>query len=184
MDFNWDDPDDDLNIPAAGPSFVERARNAPDDDDDDIRLWGGGADAPAIIPQDTAEETSLQKLIRYWMNERHAPDILPAQEMLLGRLLDHIRKQVRFLSTDGCYRVLITCSLCSQTTCNYCGQTQTRLKMSTFGLCWYRRRSNASSLSFGRICGRVCTRYVTQLCTVLFWVHVEALCRLRSTRSI
>ncbi|KAI0804574.1 GINS complex Sld5 component [Irpex lacteus] len=103
MDFNWDDPEDDLNIPAAGPSFVERARNAPDDDDDDIRLWGGGADAPAIIPQDTAEETSLQKLIRYWMNERHAPDILPAQEMLLGRLLDHIRKQsgdVQLLRAD------------------------------------------------------------------------------------
>ncbi|THV03908.1 GINS complex, Sld5 component [Dendrothele bispora CBS 962.96] len=39
------------------------------------------------------EETPLQKLMRHWMNERHAPDILPAQEELLASLLDHIRRQ-------------------------------------------------------------------------------------------
>ncbi|KAI0350303.1 GINS complex Sld5 component [Trametes cingulata] len=48
---------------------------------------------PAVLPQELAEETPFQQLIRHWMNERHAPDILPGQEMLLGRLLDHIRKQ-------------------------------------------------------------------------------------------
>ncbi|KAI0085250.1 GINS complex Sld5 component [Irpex rosettiformis] len=102
MDFDWDDPNGGLDEPIAGPSFIERARNAPDDDDD-LRLWGGGPDAPNIIPQEVAEETSLQKLTRYWMNERHAPDILPAQETLLGRLLDHIRKQsddVQLLRAD------------------------------------------------------------------------------------
>jgi hypothetical protein len=41
-----------------------------------------------------AEETAFQQLIRHWMNERHAPDILYAQERLLARLLDHIKKQV------------------------------------------------------------------------------------------
>ncbi|KAF5369373.1 hypothetical protein D9758_002788 [Tetrapyrgos nigripes] len=40
-----------------------------------------------------AEETPLQKLMRHWINERHAPDILPAQEELLASLLDHIRRQ-------------------------------------------------------------------------------------------
>ncbi|KAJ7086486.1 hypothetical protein B0H15DRAFT_844927 [Mycena belliarum] len=39
------------------------------------------------------EETPLEKLTRHWMNERHAPDILPAQDRLLSSLLDHIRRQ-------------------------------------------------------------------------------------------
>ncbi|KAI0739431.1 GINS complex Sld5 component [Daedaleopsis nitida] len=84
--------DDDLDPPMAGPSFIDRARSAPDDDDfpiaDDFR-----AGRPAALPQEVAEETPFQQLIRHWMNERHAPDILPGQEMLLGRLLDHITKQ-------------------------------------------------------------------------------------------
>lgn len=90
MDSGWGDFDDNFDGPAAGPSFLDRVANAPDDD-----FWGNARVAPAIVPQDVTEETALQKLIRYWMNERHAPDILPGQEMLLGRLLDHIRKQVR-----------------------------------------------------------------------------------------
>ncbi|KAJ7048543.1 hypothetical protein C8F01DRAFT_1190004 [Mycena amicta] len=40
-----------------------------------------------------AHETPLQQLTRHWMNERHAPDILPAQDVLLGSILDHIRRQ-------------------------------------------------------------------------------------------
>ena len=56
-------------------------------------------------PQDhsNVEETTLQQLIRHWMNERHAPDILTTQEDLLANLLDHIRKQVdtiQLLRTD------------------------------------------------------------------------------------
>lgn len=77
--------------PIAGPSFFDRVRDAADDEDfpiaDDFH--------PPIVGQDQAEETTFQQLIRHWMNERHAPDILPGQEMLLGRLLDHVRKQVR-----------------------------------------------------------------------------------------
>ncbi|EIW52785.1 GINS complex Sld5 component [Trametes versicolor FP-101664 SS1] len=73
----------------AGPSFIDRAHVAPDDDDFPIREGG----RPGILPQDLAEETPFQQLIRHWMNERHAPDILPGQEALLSRLLDHIRKQ-------------------------------------------------------------------------------------------
>lgn len=71
---------------------VERVRNAPQDDDGDaiIRDEFG----PAILGQDEAEETSFQQFIRLWMNERHAPDILPVREDLLARLLDHARKQV------------------------------------------------------------------------------------------
>lgn len=84
----------------AGPSnFVQRALSTPADPadpdadilDDIIGELGGKS---AIIDQDIAEETPFQELIRHWMNERHAPEILPAQETLLGRLLDHIRKQV------------------------------------------------------------------------------------------
>jgi GINS complex subunit 4 len=36
--------------------------------------------------------------MRHWTNERHSPDILPAQEDLLGNLLDHLRRQVGLFS--------------------------------------------------------------------------------------
>ncbi len=36
----------------------------------------------------------LEQLVRHWINERHAPDILPAQENLLSSILDHLRRQV------------------------------------------------------------------------------------------
>ena len=45
-----------------------------------------------------SDETPLEQLIRHWMNERNAPDILPAQEFLLTRLLDHLRRQVRIFT--------------------------------------------------------------------------------------
>ncbi|KAF9802961.1 hypothetical protein IEO21_09779 [Rhodonia placenta] len=69
----------DLDAPYAGPSFVDRAR------------------------YEVAEETPFQQLIRHWMNERHSPDILTGQEILLGRILDHVRKQsddVQLLRAD------------------------------------------------------------------------------------
>lgn len=83
---------DDLRETADDDTVIDRARNAPQDDDGDaiIRDEFG----PAILGQDEAEETSFQQFIRHWMNERHAPDILPARETLLARLLDHARKQV------------------------------------------------------------------------------------------
>ncbi|KAJ7090563.1 hypothetical protein C8R43DRAFT_908391 [Mycena crocata] len=43
--------------------------------------------------QPLPDETPLEQLTRHWMNERHAPDILPAQDVLLSSLLDHIRRQ-------------------------------------------------------------------------------------------
>ncbi|EPQ53238.1 GINS complex, Sld5 component [Gloeophyllum trabeum ATCC 11539] len=58
---------------------------------------------PVQFELQAGEETKLQELTRHWMNERHAPDILPAQSVLLGRLLDHIRKQndtVQLLRAD------------------------------------------------------------------------------------
>ncbi|KAJ3833300.1 GINS complex Sld5 component [Lentinula raphanica] len=48
--------------------------------------------APDIyIPED--EESLVSQLTKHWLNERHAPDILPAQEELLASLLDYIRRQ-------------------------------------------------------------------------------------------
>ncbi|KIK80575.1 hypothetical protein PAXRUDRAFT_158300 [Paxillus rubicundulus Ve08.2h10] len=58
--------------------------------------------APPLFQEDE-QETPLQQLIRYWTNERHAPDILPTEEDLLSRLLDHIRSQsetVQLLRSD------------------------------------------------------------------------------------
>lgn len=52
----------------------------------------GGID---IVPEEEYQGTPLEQLTRHWMNERHAPDILAAQEDLLTNLLDHLRRQVR-----------------------------------------------------------------------------------------
>lgn len=68
-------------------AFQNRLRNASRDDDD--------VPIPAALPLfEEDEETPLQRLIRHWMNERHAPDILPVAENVLAGLLDHIRRQV------------------------------------------------------------------------------------------
>jgi hypothetical protein len=66
-------------------SFVSLARNAPP----------SPPPALSFLDQDDQEEIPLQKLIRHWINERHAPDIMPIHAELLGTVLDHIRKQVR-----------------------------------------------------------------------------------------
>ncbi|KAK7681800.1 hypothetical protein QCA50_015147 [Cerrena zonata] len=102
MSFDWDAEEDDF---FAGPSV--RSRQAVDEDfpipDDFADPVPGFGDPIGLIPQDTAEETNFQQLIRHWMNERHSPDILPGQEVLLGNLLDHIRKQtddVQLLRAD------------------------------------------------------------------------------------
>ncbi|KAF9650995.1 GINS complex, Sld5 component [Thelephora ganbajun] len=57
----------------------------------------------AFTDLDDTQELPLQRLIRHWMNERHAPDILPIQAELLAGILDHIHKQsstVNLLRTD------------------------------------------------------------------------------------
>jgi len=46
-----------------------------------------------LLPEEEPKGTPLEQLTRHWMNERHAPDILPAQENLLASLLDHLRRQ-------------------------------------------------------------------------------------------
>ncbi|KAI0727657.1 GINS complex Sld5 component [Fomitopsis betulina] len=99
---------DDLNLvpngPRAGPSFVDRARHAPDDEDYPVADDFGRPDPNLLGPlAQEEEETPSQQLIRHWMNERQAPEILPGQEMLLGRILDHVRKQsddVQLLRAD------------------------------------------------------------------------------------
>jgi GINS complex subunit 4 len=90
--FDGDDDYLQWEPPQPGPSFIERARQAAPDDDDLNLIFGNENDL--IVPQAERTESPLQQLIRHWMNERHAPDILPVQEVLLSRLLDHIRKQV------------------------------------------------------------------------------------------
>ncbi|KAJ7736782.1 hypothetical protein DFH07DRAFT_893160, partial [Mycena maculata] len=72
---------------ASGPSAPGRAPTAPtallDDDDEPM----------PPVDEPLPDETPLEQLTRHWMNERHAPDILPAQDFLLSSLLDHIRRQ-------------------------------------------------------------------------------------------
>ncbi|THH14749.1 hypothetical protein EW146_g5628 [Bondarzewia mesenterica] len=77
--------------PMAVPSFIQRALHAPDDDDLDLAIAPRNRDLDLFTTAE--EETELQQLIRHWMNERHAPDILPGQEVVLSKMLDHIRRQ-------------------------------------------------------------------------------------------
>ncbi|KAF8433919.1 hypothetical protein L210DRAFT_3613993 [Boletus edulis BED1] len=93
------DDDDDFftNLDSGNDHFQNRLRNAPHDDDD--------VPMPAALPlfEEGEGETPLQQLIRHWMNERHAPDVLPFAEDVLSGLLDHIRRQsetVQLLRSD------------------------------------------------------------------------------------
>ncbi|KAJ7119513.1 hypothetical protein C8R44DRAFT_831892 [Mycena epipterygia] len=74
---------------ASGPSLPRRAQSALLEKDDELM-----PDIRAVEPEEPLpDETPLEQLTRHWMNERHAPDILPAQDVLLSSLLDHIRRQ-------------------------------------------------------------------------------------------
>jgi len=64
--------------------YEQQARPPPRDEDSDTN--------PFLLQ--TTPETPLEQLTRHWLNERHAPDILPAQEELLSGILDHLRRQV------------------------------------------------------------------------------------------
>ena len=83
LDTDWDmDPS-----PLNQADFVNRARN--------FSPSPPPRDVPVSTDLDDAQELPLQKLIRHWMNERHASDILPIQAELLASILDHVHKQVR-----------------------------------------------------------------------------------------
>lgn len=47
-----------------------------------------------IVPHETRD---LQELTRAWITERSAPEILPWPEVLMGRILERIRRQVCWL---------------------------------------------------------------------------------------
>ena len=84
------DDDEDFFTRLGGPdnnTFQSRLWNAPGDGDDDPMA------APPPLEEDERER-SLQQVIQHWMNERHAPDVLPIPEDVLSELLDHIRRQV------------------------------------------------------------------------------------------
>jgi hypothetical protein len=149
------------------------------DDDEDFPMAGAPARPAAAAPGPIAldfgapPETLFQQLVRHWLNERHAPDILPVQAEVLGALLDHIRRQVRrfyfsipvrdsplmslfpFHFGAGCFRRRIRSRRCVG--------TLTRQRQNTCGSCSYRPKSSASSLPCALISVRDCTRHLLQL---------------------
>ncbi|TFK21703.1 GINS complex, Sld5 component [Coprinopsis marcescibilis] len=81
-----------------GPANPPRQAGFNLDEDIDVAMQPAGAVAPPrrlVENTEEVEQTPLQTMIRHWMNERHSPDILPAQEALLAGLLDHLRSQTR-----------------------------------------------------------------------------------------
>jgi hypothetical protein len=71
--------DDDGDATMAGPSSKSISSTLRGDEDQE--------------EEELEPETKLEQLMRHWMNERHAPDLLPRQEILLSSLLDHIHRQ-------------------------------------------------------------------------------------------
>ena len=148
------------------------------DDDEDFPMAGAGALTRAAgavpVPDPIAldfgapPETLFQQLVRHWLNERHAPDILPVQAEVLSALLDHIRRQVGAapisLSLASLFSLIFYLGglllFCRRIRCRRCVGIPTRLRRSTCGLCLYRPKSSASSLSCGRISARGCTRHL------------------------
>ena len=77
----------------AGPSFHRHNENEEDPFGEPMAAdVGPGVDD--VLQEEESQGTPLEQLTRHWMNERHAPDILAAQEDLLTNLLDHLRRQV------------------------------------------------------------------------------------------
>jgi hypothetical protein len=74
------DDDEDLPMPAAHDNLYDAAASA----------------GPIALDFGAPPETLFQQLVRHWLNERHAPDLLPVQAEVLSALLDHSRRQVRF----------------------------------------------------------------------------------------
>lgn len=54
----------------------------------------GASDSATTGTNYASNQNDVLKLMRAWQEERHAPDILPARDELLGRVLDAIRQQV------------------------------------------------------------------------------------------
>ena len=86
-------------VPEAGPSRPPSKQPIRNDDDDvfnDVPMAPAAQEERRDTRFDEEEPlgTPLERLTRHWMNERHAPDILPAQEDLLTYLLDHLWRQV------------------------------------------------------------------------------------------
>ncbi|KAF9530665.1 hypothetical protein CPB83DRAFT_850071, partial [Crepidotus variabilis] len=114
--MDWDEEYELLKagrLPPPGNASSSRPRR-PIDNDDDVQMAGPNVQPedddegkflgrPDAFPEDEPKDTPLDRLIRHWMNERHCPDILPAQEDLLAHLLDHLRRQseaVQLLRSD------------------------------------------------------------------------------------
>jgi hypothetical protein len=78
-------------------SFLQRIQAAMNDDDDiDIPT------SSTLMELDTPSISKTRELMRHWVNERSAPEILQCQTQLLNGLLDFVADQVRILSDILC----------------------------------------------------------------------------------
>ena len=81
-------------------TFLERAQAAMNDDDDNYdiptssTLMDLNSSANSTIPSGS----KIQELMKHWLNERSAPEILKCQTELLNGLLDFVADQVRYIS--------------------------------------------------------------------------------------
>jgi hypothetical protein len=90
-----------MSDPSGSLSFIERAMRAMEDDGDDgrrperaISPGPGSHDLDRIL-DGLNDERMLDKLTRYWIDERSAPDILLWQGLVVEETLDKLQAQVR-----------------------------------------------------------------------------------------
>lgn len=120
-----------------------------------IKSW------PRAFLRSDMSETSVDLLARHWMNERHAPEILPAQEALLSSILDHLKRYVPSVS------------FFENTAANdmsdiprpykHCVETLQHQKTNICGSPLYSSTSSASSSSSDPTFAHDCTRFACPL---------------------
>ena len=66
-----------------------------DEDDYDIPT------SDTLMDVETPSGSKIQELMRHWLNERSAPEILQCQTQLLNGLLDFVADQVRFTALNS-----------------------------------------------------------------------------------
>lgn len=89
-----------MSDPPGSLTFVDRALKAMDGDGDGRRLERAVSPRPASHDLDRIldgldDEPVLDKLTRYWIDERSAPDILNWQGLVIEETLYKLQAQVR-----------------------------------------------------------------------------------------
>lgn len=95
-----DDLSDD-DRPNGNGAQHHRSTTARGYDDDELELLDDSATKIEEEEDEREKETEIQQLMRYWMDERMAPELLRSKEDLVNRILERLDAQVRSRLTSS-----------------------------------------------------------------------------------